>query len=139
MDGLSIGDLAAKAGVPTSTIRYYERSGLVSPASRSESNYRLYDQEAVDRLRFIRAAQSAGLTLADIKTLLEYRDGVVAPCREVRVLIEHRLVLIEEKMKEFRHVQRVLKSYLSVCKQSDQEDPCQVLDQLDPDHSAQGE
>lgn len=139
MNGLSIGDLAAKAGVPTSTIRYYERSGLVSPASRSDSNYRLYDQESVDRLRFIRAAQSAGLTLADIRTLLEYRDGVASPCGEVRSLIEHRLLLIQEKMKEFRHVQRVLKSYLSVCKKADEEEPCQVLDQLEPDNTATGE
>jgi DNA-binding transcriptional MerR regulator len=139
MDGLSIGDLAAKVGVPISTIRYYERSGLVSPASRSESNYRLYRQEAVDRLRFIRAAQSAGLALADIKILLEYRDGVASPCGEVKGLIKHRLLLVQQKMKEFRQVQRVLKSYLDVCEQADEEAPCQVLNRIGPGPASSGE
>ena len=139
MDGLSIGDLAAKVGVPISTIRYYERSGLVSPASRSESNYRLYRQEAVDRLRFIRAAQSAGLALAAIKILLEYRDGVASPCGEVKGLIKHRLLLVQEKMKEFRQVQRVLKSYLDVCEQADEEAPCQVRNQIGPGPASSGE
>jgi DNA-binding transcriptional MerR regulator len=139
MKGLSIGDLAAQAGVPTSTIRYYERCGLVEPTSRSKSNYRLYDQEAVDRLQFIRAAKSAGLTLEDIEALIQFRDGTQAPCNQVRSLIEHRLVTLKEKMKEFRQVQRILQSYLEVCREADEAEPCQVLDQMDPKTGAHGQ
>ena len=126
----TIGELATAVGVPTSTIRYYERSGLMKPAERTESNYRIYDDVTLERLRFIRAAQASGLTLIDIKTLLEYRDGVTAPCREVRVLIEKRLDQIQERMREFRHVEHVLKSYLDICQKAEEDEPCQVLDRM---------
>ena len=56
----TIGELARAAGVPTSTVRYYEREGIVRPAGRSGSNYRLYSQQEIERLRFIRAAQGTG-------------------------------------------------------------------------------
>lgn len=133
MKRLAIGDLATAARVPTSTVRYYERAGLVKPASRSEANYRLYDQEAVERLCFIRSAQAAGLTLADIRSLLEYRDGTATPCGPVRELIEHRLSLIEEKLGQLNEVRDVLKSYLQVCKQAEAKEPCKVLEEIEPD------
>lgn len=65
----SIGQLAQAAGVPTSTLRYYEREGLLSPASRSRTGYRVYDEESLERLKAIRLAQRAGLSLADVKEL----------------------------------------------------------------------
>lgn len=73
-NGLAIGCLARRAEVATSTVRYYERIRLLTPPRRTESNYRLYTGDAVERLRFIRAAQVAGLTLGDIRTLLAYWD-----------------------------------------------------------------
>ena len=62
----TIGQLARAAGLPTSTLRYYERAGLLEPTGRSEGNYRLYGEEALERLRFIRAAQATGLNRASI-------------------------------------------------------------------------
>lgn len=131
MDSFTIGELAARVGVPTTTVRYYERSGLLRKPRRTESNYRLYDQDEVERLRFIRASQAAGLTLSDIKVLLLYRDGVVAPCSEVRDLIEKRLAKITEAMRELRHVKKVLDGYLEICRQAEADARCEVLDRLD--------
>ena len=128
----TIGALAREAGIPASTLRYYEREGLIVPAARSEGNYRLYDPDGLERLRFIKAAQAVGFTIVDIKTLLEYRDGIIAPCKEVRQMIEGRLAHIEERMKEFRHVDRVLKSFLRECRRAEQDSDCHVLKKLDP-------
>ena len=126
---LTIKQLADAAGVPPTTIRYYERIGLVLPASRSASNYRLYDDESLERLRFIRAAQSIGFTLDDIRGLLG--DGGKAPCcGDVQQLIEERLAEIETRMKELRHVQRVLKASLAKCKKSNPRKRCHVLASL---------
>ena len=127
----TIGDLAREAGVPISTVRYYERTGLLEADSRSDANYRLYGNEAVERLRFIRSAQSAGFTLADIKALLQIRSGNTTRCAEVRVLVEQRLANVKERIEEFKSVEKVLKSFLKICRQAQDDDPCDVIDRLD--------
>lgn len=126
----TIGELANAADVATSTVRYYERSGLLEPAARTESNYRVYGQEEVERLRFIRAAQSAGFTLEDIKSLILFRSGETPPCKEVRLLIEHRLSAVKGRLKELRHVETHLKTALKACKEGEEEGRCEVLDGL---------
>jgi DNA-binding transcriptional MerR regulator len=68
---LRISQLADESGVPTSTLRYYERIGLVRPLGRSPSGYRLYDETAVQRLAFIGRAKRLGMSLADVATLIE--------------------------------------------------------------------
>lgn len=126
----TIGQLARRAGLPTSTLRYYERAGLLKPNGRTPSNYRFYSDDALERIRFIRIAQSTGFTVADIKSLLEIRDGDFSPCKDVRVVIEKRLTEIDHRIEEYQHAQLVLKSYLKVCKQAVQEDPCEVIEDL---------
>ena len=79
---MTIGQLARSVGVPDSTIRFYERSGLLRPAGRTAGNYRYYGPDAGDRLTFIRAAQAVGFELSDIKSMLAFQDGRVAPCAE---------------------------------------------------------
>lgn len=130
-EGRTIGQLAREVGLPTSTIRYYEREGLIAAPARSGGNYRLYDGSAGERLRFIRAAQATGFTLSDIRTLLRYRDGHLAPCAEVRELIETRLQEVHQRLTELRHVQGVLESFLQLCREGEGSDPCRVMDTLD--------
>src|SRR5262249_29478672 len=81
---LTIGKLAAAAGVRSDTLRYYEREGLIEPAGKSPAGYRLYDQESARRLRFIRQAQHCGFTLAEIRGLLVLRGRDAARCGDVR-------------------------------------------------------
>ena len=122
---LTIGELAATAGVPSSTVRYYERAGLLRPSSRSPSNYRLYSEQELERLRFIRAAQATGFTLENVKALLR-----PAACGKVQGVIEERLAEVNERMKELRHVKRVLRASLEECQSHEASGRCRVVDEL---------
>ncbi|MFQ5510486.1 MAG: heavy metal-responsive transcriptional regulator [Candidatus Krumholzibacteriia bacterium] len=128
----TIGRLAGELGLPVSTLRYYERAGLVRPTGRSEGNYRLYGAGAGDRIRFIRMAQATGFTLADIRQLLELRDGDTAPCGEVRALVEKRLADTTSRIEEFKQVQAILESFLEKCEGAEAEDECHVMEELEP-------
>ncbi len=124
-DRLTIGELAKTAGVPASTVRYYERTGLLRRPPRSASNYRLYDEEDVYRVRFIRAAQATGFTLDDVAQLLQ-----PSPCRKVQRRIEVRLEEVSARMKELRHVRRVLTEALTTCQDHEPTGRCGVIDTL---------
>lgn len=126
----TIGQLARASGVPTSTVRYYERVGLLRPDGRSGGNYRLFGEVAVERLRFIRAAQATGFTLEDVTVLLNFREGEPACCKDVQKLIEQRLSDVKKRMDDLRHVQSVLKSSLEKCHRTEQRGHCQVIDRL---------
>ncbi len=119
---LTIGELAKAADVPTSTIRYYERADLLRPSARTPSNYRLYTDRDLKRLLFIRAAQATGFTLKDVVELLK-----PAPCGKVQVLIEERLSHVGERMRELRHVQRVLRASLKSCQEHEASGRCRVV------------
>jgi MerR family mercuric resistance operon transcriptional regulator len=122
---LTIGELARSAGVPVSTVRYYERQGLLRPAGRSPSNYRLYSEDEARRLRFIRAAQATGFALEDVRELLR-----PARCGRVQTLIEHRLHVIEARMRELLHVRRVLRRSLEECRAHERSGRCRVVEDL---------
>ena len=88
MPGVQIGELSERTGVSKKTIRYYENIGVMPVALRTDSGYRRYDDGAVARLGFVRAAQSVGLTLGEIREVLAFRDRGEAPCRHVAQLID---------------------------------------------------
>ncbi len=124
-DRLTIGELARTAGVPASTVRYYERTGLLRRPPRSQSNYRLYRDEDVYRVRFIKAAQATGFTLDDVAELLK-----PSSCSKVQGRIEERLEEVSARMKDLRHVQRVLKAALTTCQEHEPTGRCGVIDTL---------
>ncbi len=126
----TISQLAKAAGVPTTTMRYYERIGLVEPEDRSHGNYRLYSDESLQKVNFIRAAQATGFTLDDVKSLLSDDAGGRSKCGNVQGLIEDRLVDIEARLKDLRHVRKVLKSSLKKCQTQKKTDCCQVVESL---------
>lgn len=95
---MHIGDLARVAEVPVSTIRYYERIGLLSPTARSDAGYRQYNEKAVDEVRFIRRAQALGFTLPEIAGLLGLSRTGIAPCDEVVRLGRQHLVALDDKL-----------------------------------------
>jgi DNA-binding transcriptional MerR regulator len=111
-------------------MRYYERIGLVEPEDRSHGNYRLYGEESLRKIRFIRAAQAIGFTLDDVKALLTAPDNTAVSCREVQTLIEVRLAEVGQRLKDLRHVQRVLQSSLEHCKETERADCCHVIETL---------
>ena len=91
----TISQLAVAADVPASTIRYYERIGLVEPKGRSAGNYRLYSRVSLDRLKFIKAAQAIGFTLDDTRALLADESGSPPSCGAVQGLLKDRLADVE--------------------------------------------
>ncbi|MFN4261606.1 MAG: heavy metal-responsive transcriptional regulator [Gemmataceae bacterium] len=126
----TISQLAHAANIPTTTVRYYERVGLVEPEDRSAGNYRLYSEESLRKLKFIRAAQAIGFTLDDVKALLSTPSNTAASCRDVQSLIENRLAEVDQRLKDLRHVQRVLRASLEKCKDTEQADCCHVIETL---------
>ena len=84
MDRLTIGEVAEEANVNIETLRYYERRGIVPKPPRSVSNYRLYPEETVKRVLFIKSAQELGFTLKEIKQLLSLRASPRARCGDVQ-------------------------------------------------------
>ena len=122
---LTIGELAKAVGVPTSTIRYYERAGLLKPSGRTASNYRLYSDESLHRLRFIRAAQASGFALEDVTALLR-----PSACQKTQRIIGARLEEVTRRLKDLRHVQRVLRDSLDTCRTHEASGRCRVVDEL---------
>ena len=130
-DQITIGELARRGGVADSTVRYYERKGLLLPSGRTQSNYRVYGPASVQRLHFIRSAQASGLSLEDIQMLLDFRDGISAPCAEVQGVIESRLEQIRRQVRDLQLVQQTLERFRESCAGASDEDPCPVLDEIE--------
>lgn len=84
---MRIGELASRTGLTAKTIRFYEHAGLLPAPAREPSGYRRYDETAVAQLRFVRAAQAAGLTLAEIRQVIAIRQDTGPPCEHVRHLL----------------------------------------------------
>jgi DNA-binding transcriptional MerR regulator len=111
---LSITDVARRTGVPTSTLRYYDRRGLLASSGRADNGYRQYDERALDRLRFIARAKELGCSLEEIVTLVGAFDEdcgeVQTPLRDLvdgKITIAQRrvaeLVALTAQLQEARH------------------------------------
>ncbi len=110
---LQIGELAKQANTTTQAIRFYERIGLVRPATRGENRYRLYAPEAVNEVRFIRRAKRMGLTLNEVSELIGLaKDGACEPLRKMmEQMLARKIRETEEQIKsltKFRQDLQVL-------------------------------
>ncbi len=95
---MRIGQLADATGVTASTLRFYERRGLLPSPQRTPAGYRSYPARAIDRVAFIRRAQACGLTLTHIAEILAVRDDGHAPCRHLAGLVDTRLEDIDRRI-----------------------------------------
>jgi MerR family mercuric resistance operon transcriptional regulator len=123
---MTIGQVSRATGVADTTLRYYEREGILAPTVRSAASYRLYDADAVARLEFIRSAQALGFTLDDIRVVLDADEGGSTSCRaEVQRLIERRLAEVDLKMKDLKRIRTSLSDALARCRRSNGQ--CEVV------------
>jgi DNA-binding transcriptional MerR regulator len=108
-----IGELARRTRLTAKTIRFYEQAGVLPEPARRPSGYRDYDDSALARLRFVRAAQAAGLTLAEIRRVIDLREQAGPPCRDVAELLDahaadldHRIAELSALREEVQHLRQ---------------------------------
>jgi len=106
-----IRDLSRATGVPASTIRYYERLGLLQVPQRSAAQYRLYDTADVERLRFIQKAKRLGLSLTEIGQLIALRVGGTAPCQQLKAMVSSHLQQLDQQIAELQALRQELATY----------------------------
>jgi DNA-binding transcriptional MerR regulator len=124
-DGFTIGKLAGVCGVSRDTVRFYERERLLPPARRTASGYRLYGEDEVGRVRFIRRAQSMGLTLQDIRELLRVqRVNTPEQCRRVGARLRARIQTVDEKIEQLRAFREELVRNVKRCERAEGEESC---------------
>ncbi len=115
----TIGKTAARLAVSTDTLRHYEKNGLITPTSKTAAGYRLYNEDIINRVRFIKQAQSCGLTLSDIGQLLRQINEDKCYCSDLYKLATERKLWVNYKLAELETMSRALDILLENCKNGD--------------------
>lgn len=127
---MKIGELAQRTQTPAETIRYYEREGLLPAAPRTDSNYRIYGDAHQERLAFIRHCRSLDMTLAEIRTLLRFKDDPEASCGEVNALLDEHIGHVAQRIRELRQLEKHLKALREQCETAQDAAHCGILQEL---------
>ena len=131
MKQLTIGKLAEMTGVSADTLRYYEKMGLLEGTPRSQAGYRLYDQDAVRVVRFIRGAKELSFTLDEIRQLLTLKQSDKSTCGEILKHTEAKIKEAEHRIKDLKEIRKVLKALAEQCPADDTpSDCCPILDHI---------
>lgn len=133
MEAVRIGKLAKALGLGAGTLRYYEQVGLLAPAQRTASGYRLYDRDAARRLRFIRRAQALGFSLEEVAGLLALHDNPGGPARRVKRLTSAKIADIEARIRDLERMKQVLEALAASCSGRGSARECPILAALDRD------
>jgi len=112
---LTIGQLSRRTGCHIETIRYYEKIDLLLPPPRSEGGYRLYGEDHLKRLNFVRRSRELGFTLDEIRGLLRLVDGGDYTCLEVKAITLEHLDEVRRKISDLRVLEKVLEDMVSQC------------------------
>ena len=130
---MKIGELAQRSGVGIDTVRYYEREGLLPKAQRLASGYRVYDENDVRRLRFVRRARVLGFTLPEIRDLLalsDHRDDDMASMKAAAV---EKLSDVKAKLAELNRIREGLETLVASCPGHGALERCPILNALAED------
>ena len=128
----TIGKLAAEAGVTIDTVRFYEKQGLLAPAGKTDAGYRLYDGDAVRRLRFIKQAQQCGFSLMEIRELLALKNSDAACCKDVKSVAIAKKLQLEHKIRALQVMSDALSELIAICNAETRPlDECPILAALE--------
>jgi len=105
---LKIGEVSQASGIGIEALRFYERSGILGRPARTASGYRVYDANILDRLAFIKKAQTLGFSLDEVRRIIKDASSGASPCDEVREIVRRRLTEIDERMREMRRYRKEL-------------------------------
>ena len=109
---LTIGNVARRVGIRSSAIRYYETQGILGPAERRPNGYRIYNEDAVKLLLFVRRAQTLGITLKEVKPLLNLASQGQKPCSHVKQIARNHVREIDDKIRELQALRNELRTLL---------------------------
>ena len=129
----TVGKLARAANVAVPTLRFYERASLMPKPARSAANYRVYSEDAVGRIRFIRRAQQLGFALGEIKEILNLRVSGDRSCAEVRELAEAKIAEIDTRIRSLRKMGKALAALAVECGSEQSKKTCPILAHLEED------
>jgi Cd(II)/Pb(II)-responsive transcriptional regulator len=127
---MKIGELAQATDTPVETIRFYEKEGLLPTPARTESNYRIYGPEHVERLMFIRRCRSLDMALDEIRALLRFKESPQENCGGVGELLEDHLGHVAQRIRELRALEKQLKGLLEQCSTTAASGDCGILKEL---------
>ncbi len=130
MNGLTIGELARHAGVNRQTVRYYERRRLLPLPKRTVSGYRMFTNDAVRRIIFIRRAQALGFSLNEIKELLELRADSARERKQVRMRAQEKIRSIDQKIEALMGMKKTLLRLVATCAEGTETARCPILESL---------
>ncbi|MGQ0640866.1 MAG: heavy metal-responsive transcriptional regulator [Gemmatimonadaceae bacterium] len=128
---LRIGRVAERANVNVQTLRYYERRGLIPPASRRPSGYREFSDDTVRRVRFIKHAQELGFSLRDVHELIELRQSGTRSSAQVRALAAAKVADIAARVRHLNAMRRALEELVNACDCDGPADVCPIIDALE--------
>jgi DNA-binding transcriptional MerR regulator len=129
---LTIGKIAELSGLSTDAIRYYEKEGLISPLQKSDAGYRLYNENALRRLHFIKEAQQCGFSLAEILQLLVLQASDSSYCNDVHKLAVEKKLQLETKIRDMKVMSATLDALITGCNMETQTlDQCPILSSLE--------
>lgn len=126
---MNIGEAAKKSGLTAKMIRNYEEIGLIAPAHRSQSGYRVYSGDDVATLRFVRRSRALGFSTDDIRILLGLWQNHSRPSKEVKKLALSHIQALEEKMASLQAMVDTLNHLVTHCHGDDRPD-CPILEDL---------
>jgi MerR family transcriptional regulator, mercuric resistance operon regulatory protein len=128
MKSMTIGQLAAAAGVNVETVRYYQRRKLLATPEREAGSIARYPQGALTRLRFIKRSQSLGFSLDDVQVLLSLDDGQA--CSSARHLGELKLAEVRDRIETLRVLESALQDLVSMCSTAKRKVSCPLIETL---------
>ncbi|HEX7315512.1 MAG TPA: heavy metal-responsive transcriptional regulator [Pyrinomonadaceae bacterium] len=109
---LKIGEVSKRSGVGVEALRFYEKSGLLERPSRTYGGYRVYGEDVLDRLAFIRQAQALGFSLDEVRRIIDDARKGQSPCDEVREIVRRRMDELDARLRELQRHRRELKQTL---------------------------
>jgi Cd(II)/Pb(II)-responsive transcriptional regulator len=127
---MHISELAKKSDCHIETIRYYEREGILPEPQRSLSGYRIYQQEHLEELLFIRHCRSLDMPLAEIKELLNFRHHPQMACNEIDQLLERHMNIVKERIAQLQQLDKQLKMLRRSCGVQSTVAECGILQSL---------
>lgn len=127
---MKIGELAAAAGTPVETVRYYEKQQLLPAPARSGGNFRVYGREQIERLRFIRHCRGLDMSLDEVRALLRFKDAPASDCSDVNRLLDEHIGHVATRIRELQALQKQLKALRSECRVAQDAGHCGILSGL---------